>query len=300
LCEATHGTDVETIMQGLHLDRRLSPRVAGLRIRPEILGYLRAGIGFGGSCLPKDVNALRVYGKRMGVATPMLDAVMDINTRRPEQIVAMADAAVEGLAGKTVALLGVAFKAGTDDLRSSPALALWRELEKAGARVKAYDPVVSPEAAAAAGLRGQCTQNLEEAVAGADAVLITMVDPALRTADWERLTASMRRVLIDGRNILRNVPLPAAVRYFPVGRGVSRNGHAGRLPSSESYVEQRRSAPLWKRLNRWRKTHARRLYRQSGQNLISKHALRAAVEIVGATLLQPGYTVPRLKGQILK
>lgn len=219
LCEATPGTDVETIMQGLHLDRRLSPRVAGQRIRPEILGFLRAGIGFGGSCLPKDVNALRVYGKRTGVATPMLDAVMDINTRRPEQIVAMADAAMEGLAGKTVALLGVAFKAGTDDLRSSPALALWRELEKAGARVKAYDPVVSPEAAAAAGLRGQCTQNLEEAVEGADAVLITTVDPAFRTADWERLTASMRGVVIDGRNILRNVPLPAAVRYFPIGRG---------------------------------------------------------------------------------
>jgi nucleotide sugar dehydrogenase len=80
LCEATPGTDVETIMQGLHLDRRLSPREAGRRIRPEILGYLRAGIGFGGSCLPKDVTALRAYGKRVGVVTPLLDATVDVNT----------------------------------------------------------------------------------------------------------------------------------------------------------------------------------------------------------------------------
>ena len=225
LCEATPGTDVETIMQGLHLDRRLSPREAGRRIRPEILGYLRAGIGFGGSCLPKDVTALRAYGKRVGVVTPLLDATVDDNTRRPEQVVAMANAAVGGLAGKTVALLGVAFKAGTDDLRSSPALGIWRALAQAGARVRAFDPLVSPEAASAAGLSGACTRSLEEALDGADAALITMVEPAFRTADWARLTATMRQpVVIDGRNTLRGVTLPAAVRYYPIGRGGVRPG----------------------------------------------------------------------------
>jgi UDPglucose 6-dehydrogenase/GDP-mannose 6-dehydrogenase len=225
LCEATPGVDVETIMQGLHLDRRLSPRVARRRIRPEILGYLRAGIGFGGSCLPKDVDALRVYGKRMGVRTPLLDATMEVNARRPEQVVAIADAAVGGLAGKTVALLGVAFKAGTDDLRSSPALAIWRALEHAGARVRAYDPLVSPEAAASAGLSGPCTGNLEEAVSGADAALITMAEPAFQSADWARLASLMRQpVLIDGRSILRSVPLPEMVRYYPIGRGAERRG----------------------------------------------------------------------------
>ncbi len=223
LCEATPGTDVETIMRGLHLDRRLSPRVDGQRIRPEILGYLRAGIGFGGSCLPKDITALRAYGKRIGAPTPLLDATMDVNARRPEQVVAMAEAATGGLAGKTVALLGVAFKAGTDDVRSSPALAIWRALVSAGARVAAYDPLVSPESASAAGLSGPCTGSLEEALAGADAALITMADPAFRTANWARLAATMRQpILIDGRNILRGVPLPAKVRYYPIGRGGAR------------------------------------------------------------------------------
>ena len=95
------------------------------------------------------------------------------------------------------------------------------------------------------------------------------------------------------------------LRFGPAGRTRDGpfEGYVGETrpePSWESYVEQRHGAPLWKRLNRWRKTHARRLYRQSAQNVISKHALRAGVEMLGATLLQPSYTVPRLKGQILK
>jgi UDPglucose 6-dehydrogenase len=148
---------------------------------------------------------------------------MDVNTRRPGQVVAMADAAVGGLAGKTVALLGVAFKAGTDDVRSSPALAVWRALLEAGARVAAYDPLVSPEVAASAGLSGPCTGSLEEALAGADLALITMAARAFRTADWARLAATMREpIIIDGRNILRGVPLPATVRYYPIGKGGAR------------------------------------------------------------------------------
>src|SRR5579864_4604005 len=82
LCEATPGADVETVMDGLHLDHRLSPMLDGKRVRPAILTYLRAGIGFGGSCLPKDVNALRSYARRNQVPAPLLDAVMATNTRR--------------------------------------------------------------------------------------------------------------------------------------------------------------------------------------------------------------------------
>jgi UDPglucose 6-dehydrogenase len=220
LCEATPGADVETVTEGLYLDRRLSPAVHGERVRPEILSYLRAGIGFGGSCLPKDVNALRVYGQRSGVPTPMLDAVMATNEARPELVVRIAEAALGSLAGKTVALLGVAFKAGTDDLRSSPALAILHALEAHGARVQAYDPYVSARAADRAGLNGAYRQTLESALLGADAALLTNGDPVFRDADWDRLTPSMRTpVLIDGRNVLRHVTLPGEVRYYPIGHG---------------------------------------------------------------------------------
>jgi len=223
LCEATPGADVETVMEALYWDRRLSPAGPVGRIRPEILSYLHAGIGFGGSCLPKDVNALRVYGKRTAVATPLLDAVIATNAHRPGQVVNLAEAALGSLEGKTVALLGLAFKNGTDDLRSSPALAILHALEDRGARVQAYDPFVSPEAAAHAGLRAPCGASLEAALLDADAALITTADPAYRTADWERLTAAMRTpVLIDGRNVLRDVSLPATVRYYPIGVGRSR------------------------------------------------------------------------------
>lgn len=220
LCEATPGTDVETVMEGLYLDRRLSPTVNGVRIRPEILSYLRAGIGFGGSCLPKDVNALRVFGKMNGVPTPLLDAVMATNAARPALVVRIAESALGSLADKTIALLGVAFKTGTDDLRSSPAFSILQALEARGARVHAFDPFVSTKAAERAGLNGSYRQTLESAVEGADAVLITTADPAFRNADWTQLSDGMRTpVVIDGRNVLRDVTLPARVRYYPIGKG---------------------------------------------------------------------------------
>jgi UDPglucose 6-dehydrogenase/GDP-mannose 6-dehydrogenase len=220
LCEATPGADVETVMQCLYLDRRLSPDGSGARVHPEILSYLRAGIGFGGSCLPKDVNALRVYGKRCGVATPMLDAVVATNTLRPAQVVDMAERALGGLSEKTIALLGLAFKAGTDDLRSSPALSILQALGSRGARVRAYDPCVGPEAAGKAGLNGFYRESLESALSNADAAVVTTADPAFRDADWARLTARMRTpVLIDGRNVLRHARLPETARYYPIGVG---------------------------------------------------------------------------------
>jgi UDPglucose 6-dehydrogenase len=220
LCEVTPEADVETVMDGLHLDHRLSPMMNGKRVRPAILTYLRAGIGFGGSCLPKDVNALRSYARRHQVPVPLLDAVMATNTRRPEQVASMAEAALGGLAGKTVALLGLAFKAGTDDLRSSPAIAVLQSLVKRGAKVRTYDVFITREAAAGAGLESFFSESMEAALDQADAALLTMVDPAFCDADWKRLLSRMRTpILIDGRNVLRNVKLPDAARYYPIGQG---------------------------------------------------------------------------------
>lgn len=219
LCEATPGTDVETVLDGLHLDRRLSPRIDGSRIRPDILSYLRAGIGFGGSCLPKDVNALRVYGKRIGASTPMLDAVMAINAARPLRVIELAEAELGDLAGKTIAVLGLAFKAGTDDLRSSPAMVVANAFRSRGAHVRAYDPHVSADAALRAGL-DDFRDSIEAATRDCDAAVITTSDSVFARTDWEQVAAGMRTpVIVDGRNTLRHLPLPAALRYSPIGLG---------------------------------------------------------------------------------
>ncbi len=222
LCEATPGADVETVLNALHLDHRLSPIQQGVRVAPEILTYLRAGIGFGGSCLPKDVNALRSYGRRKGVMTPLLDAVMATNTRRPEQVVRIMEGAMGGLSGRTVALLGLAFKAGTDDLRSSPALAVLSILKSHGVSVRGCDPFISRDAAASLGLDHFCAGNLESTLENADAALLTTADPLFVKADWAQMAARMRSaVLIDGRNALRKIRLPASIRYYPIGQGAS-------------------------------------------------------------------------------
>jgi nucleotide sugar dehydrogenase len=166
------------------------------------------------------VNALRTYARRNQVPAPLLDAVMATNARRPEQVAAMAEAALGGLAGKTVALLGLAFKAGTDDLRSSPAIAVLQSLIKRGAKVRTYDAFITREAAAAAGLESFFAESMEAALEQADGALLTTVDPAFREADWKRLLSGMRTpVLIDGRNVLRNVRLPETARYYPIGQG---------------------------------------------------------------------------------
>jgi UDPglucose 6-dehydrogenase len=150
----------------------------------------------------------------------MLDAVVATNTLRPAQVVGMAERALGGLSEKTIALLGLAFKAGTDDLRSSPALSILQALRTRGARVRVYDPRVGPEAARKAGLNGLYRESLESALGNADAAVVTTADPAFRDADWARLVAHMRTpVLIDGRNVLRHVRLPEMVRYYPIGRG---------------------------------------------------------------------------------
>src|SRR5262249_16723414 len=144
LCEATEGTDVDQVLDGLHLDRRITTPVEGhAPVRPGLVTYLRAGCGFGGSCLPKDVTALRVYGKNRGVTPDLLNAVLEVNKRRPETLVGMVKDAIGNLGGARVAVLGIAFKQGTDDLRDSPALAILRLLRSEGAKLCAYDPFVS-------------------------------------------------------------------------------------------------------------------------------------------------------------
>lgn len=217
ICEATPGTDVEQVMDGLHLDRRLNCTVDGKRYTPSILSYLRAGCGFGGSCLPKDVIALKVQARNRGVTPHMLDAVLAVNRSRPAALISMTEAAVGNLKGKTVAVLGLAFKPGTDDLRDSPALALIDLLHKQGAVVRGYDPFISslPQNGTSVSV---CTSP-EEALRGADAAVIASGLPELTSLNWESLAKGMRQpVVVDGRSSLRLTKLPPEIQYIRIGQ----------------------------------------------------------------------------------
>lgn len=147
LCGALGGIDVVEVMQGVHLDKRLSPILAGGdRIVPAFTTYLEAGCGFGGSCFPKDVKALIAHGKKAGRPMSLLDAVIEVNEHQPEQVLDILNMHFPSMKGIRVAVLGLAFKPGTDDMRESPAIPVVGELLAQGARIKAHDPVAKHEA----------------------------------------------------------------------------------------------------------------------------------------------------------
>jgi UDPglucose 6-dehydrogenase len=213
ICEATPGTDVREVLGALHLDRRLSPVVDGSTIQPEILGFLAAGCGFGGSCLPKDLNALRAYARWRGVEPALLDAVEWINSGRPAVLTRLAATELGTLDRANVTVLGLAFKPGTDDVRASPALEVVERLRAAGAQVRAYDPLV----ASYDGIEIATTP--EGALAEADAAVLVTPPPGVARWDWPRLCASMRRpIVVDGRGALRDVEWPSSARYVSIGR----------------------------------------------------------------------------------
>ncbi len=147
LCAVIGDIDVVDVMRGVHMDNRLSPIMPnGKRITPSITTYIEAGCGFGGSCFPKDVEALIAHGKQMGRSMQLLDAVIQINQEQPQQIVLMLKKHFPSLKGIRIAILGLAFKPGTNDMRESPAIPIVKELLANGAEIKAYDPVASTEA----------------------------------------------------------------------------------------------------------------------------------------------------------
>lgn len=147
LCASIGDIDVADVMKGVHMDKRLSPIMPnGERIIPSFTTYIEAGCGFGGSCFPKDVKTLIAYGKRLGRPMQLLDAVIQINAEQPKQILLLLKKHFPTLKGIHIAILGLAFKPGTDDMRESPAIPIIRDLLVQEADIKAYDPVAKYEA----------------------------------------------------------------------------------------------------------------------------------------------------------
>ena len=218
ICESTPGCDVDAVLGAVHLARRLSPVIAGRRQAPPLRGYLRAGRGDGGSCLPKDVAALRRFAAGRGVDVPLLDGVAAVNETRAERIVDILASTIGLLQDRVVALLGLAFKPGTDDVRDSPALRLAERLHARGAVVVAYDPAVADLPRDAQGIV-TVRSGVADAVRGADAVVLTTAWPEFLDLDWHGLVAELGNpVLVDARRALDPARRPPGLGYHPVGR----------------------------------------------------------------------------------
>jgi UDPglucose 6-dehydrogenase len=202
------GADVSEVARGMGLDDRIGPK------------FLRAGIGYGGSCFPKDVSALKQLAGNSGYHFQLLTAVIEVNELQKRRTIGKLQKHLDSLVGKEIALLGVAFKPDTDDVREATSLVLAARLAGEGAGVRVFDPVASANADGKLGGARVCATALE-ALEGADAAVIVTEWPEFAELDWagEVKQAMRRPVLVDGRNFLdREELLAAGFSYEGIGR----------------------------------------------------------------------------------
>lgn len=203
LCSATGGVDAVDVMRGVHLSRYLSAALPnGNHFLAPITSFLESGCGFGGSCLPKDVGALIAYGRRANQPMRLLESVLQVNKQQHQQVLSLLDKHFPSLAGVRIAVLGLAFKPDTDDVRESPAIPVIRELLARGAHVSLHDPVASGESRGLFGGDVHLCCELKDTVRRAEAVVVIT-----RWKEYEQLPAifaelNREPVVVDGRRML--------------------------------------------------------------------------------------------------
>jgi len=209
ICEAM-GADVQTVAHGMGTDRRISPE------------FLRAGIGWGGSCFPKDVRSLAYIASIHGQHPQMLRAVVEINTDQRKRAVTKVREILGGFRGKIIGVWGLSFKPNTDDLRNAPSISIIHMLQNEGAHVRAYDPVATESARTILPTVTYCDSPYS-AAEEADAVFLVTEWNEFKQLDMARIRDLMRRpILLDGRNVYE----PQQMRelgfiYRGMGRGYS-------------------------------------------------------------------------------
>jgi UDPglucose 6-dehydrogenase len=210
LCERV-GADVEQVRRGMATDRRIGP------------AFLFPGPGYGGSCFPKDVKALANSARSVGMDPMLFEAVEAANEHQKSVLLRKVSAALGRLDGLTVGVWGLAFKAGTDDMRESPAIPLVEGLLLGGARVTAHDPHAGEQARARFGSRVQLVEDPYCVAKEADALVVVTEWLQYRTPDFQRIRGLMRRPLvIDGRNLWDPGRMRrAGFEYHGIGRGAS-------------------------------------------------------------------------------
>jgi UDPglucose 6-dehydrogenase len=202
------GADVNAVAEGMGLDDRIGPK------------FLRAGIGWGGSCFSKDVSALKQLAANTGYHFQLLNAVIEVNELQKRRVINKLKDRIGSLAGKRVALLGLAFKPDTDDMRGASSLVMAARLQGEGATVVGYDPVAAARAREV--LPGvEMAGSALEALEGAEAAILVTEWPEFAELDWAEAARLMARpLLIDGRNFLDPERMRAAgLHYEGIGRG---------------------------------------------------------------------------------
>jgi UDPglucose 6-dehydrogenase len=209
VCEEV-GADVGQVAKGVGLDERIGT------------SFLRAGIGYGGSCFPKDVSALKMLAGNTGYHFQLLTAVIEVNELQKRRVVGKLEKHLGSLIGKRVALLGLAFKPDTDDMREASSLVLAARLQGEGAEVVAYDPVAAERAAELLGSVEMATSAME-ALEGADAAVLVTEWGEFAALDWAAAAERMTRpLLVDGRNFLDPKALAeAGFEYEGIGQTIS-------------------------------------------------------------------------------
>ena len=223
LCFEVGNVDVEQVMAGVHLDKRWNPiGPGGKRTNPQILTYLVPGCGFGGSCFPKDLQALRTMGREHGLLMPILQSVLDINDQQPLQVLRLLKSQFSDLSGKRILVLGIAFKPETDDVRESASLRIIRELAAAGCQVVAHDPLAGANAAKElADVEFTLAADWKAEIARTDAVVIATKWPEyLGLKRAATLRSSKNQVIVDPRRLFRPNDFKKAI-YLTIGRRMS-------------------------------------------------------------------------------
>src|SRR6266852_2589781 len=207
ICESV-GANVQQVCQGIGSDTRIGPR------------FLNPGIGYGGSCFPKDLLAFRAVARECGYEFRLLDEVMRINEDQRQRFLRKVRTALWTLRGKRLGVLGLAFKGGTDDIRESPAILLVQALLQEGCQIAAYDPAAMERAREVLNSKTEFVNNAYEAANDADALLLLTEWEEFAALDLKRLHGQMKYpIVIDGRNLYDPETMSAAgFTYYSVGR----------------------------------------------------------------------------------
>ena len=203
ISEKLPNVDPYQILKALVLDKRITSKIGDKKIIPSLDSYLIPGCGFGGSCFPKDVEAIVNFAHSQNTNTPLLDAILQINDERPEKMVLLCESILGNLQNKKITILGLTFKPDTDDLRSSPSIDAINLLLKKGANITAYDPIFVNQPTSFLPQNCHCVNTIEESLKDSDAVMLFTKWKEFSSLNSEILEKFMKSpLIIDGRGFL--------------------------------------------------------------------------------------------------